>query len=87
MDTAQAIEQPSKAQLKHQICQIIQQLTKRGAPPAWQSWDAEKTRQFITNVQGCHAGRSLNQLSLSATLVAQAYDLDLEALMRDGVPK
>lgn len=64
---------PSAQHLKHQICTVVQQLTSSGAPIAWQSWDAEKTRRFIVNVQGCHTGRSLASLAISAKAVAEAY--------------
>lgn len=61
---------------KWQICQAIQALTKKAPPAAWQSWDAEKTRQFIEAVQGCHTGRSLPQLLVSAREVIKAYGRD-----------
>lgn len=67
---------PSVSNLKFQICEAIQRVIKAGAPAAWHGWDAEKTRQFIEHVQGCHTGRSLRGLSFSAQEVVIAYGLD-----------
>lgn len=75
---------PSRSQLKWQICQAIQALTKKGVPPSWQSWDAEKTRQFIEAVQGCHTGRSLPQLLVSSRLVIEAYGRDPREILPEG---
>lgn len=72
----QAPPVPSKSQLKFQICQAIQRLIAGKVLSAWPSWDAEKTRTFLEHVQGCHTGRSLAGLVVSARHVAEAYGRD-----------
>lgn len=67
---------PSRTQLKFQICQAIQRLTNGPIPADWQSWDSLKTSEFLSDVQGCHTGRSLAGLVISAKNVAQAYGHD-----------
>lgn len=87
MEVAQAAPAPSspgaasKTQLKYEICQVIKGLLETGAPQAWHGWDSLKTREFIQDVHGCHTGRSLAQLDVSATRVARAYGQDLQALL------
>lgn len=64
---------PSTSQLKFQICQAIQGLTQGKVPAAWSLWDAERTARFLQDLQGCHTGRSLAGLVISAKAVAEAY--------------
>lgn len=72
----QAPPVPSKSQLKFQICQAVHRLISGKAPSAWQQWDAQRTSVFLEHVQGCHTGRSLPGLVVSARHVAEAYGRD-----------
>lgn len=69
----QAPPVPSKSQLKFQICQAVHRLIAGNVPGAWQEWDAQRTSEFLEHVQGCHTGRSLAGLVVSARHVAEAY--------------
>lgn len=66
-------ESPSTSRLKHQICQAVQELTRSSVPLGWHNWPDDKVRAFILDVQGCHTGRSLHGLQLSAERVIESY--------------
>lgn len=69
-------ESPSTSRLKHQICASVQQLAKTSTPVDYHQWAPEKMRAFLLDVQGCHTGRSLHGLQLSALRVIESYGVD-----------